>query len=144
MLAIWRLGLCPPGPSHHAELGPQLNFQALEHPPELIQLTVALLHQLAVKGRFFVQLLRLRQERTEGIECSRGPLAGKSSRRAEDPCPTLLRNQALASLQFLSAIILVTHLIQDAAQVYTGGGVHLHTDVPTNLILQMHLGPGKG
>ena len=60
LLAIWSLVLCPPGPSHHAELGLQLNLQALEHPPELIQLIVALLHQLAVKGRFFVQLLRLR------------------------------------------------------------------------------------
>ena len=102
----WRFGCwgCALPVLLHAELGLQLNLQSLEHPPELIQRIAALLHQLAVKGRFFVQLLGLRQERTEGLECSRGPLAGKSGRRAEDPCPTLLRNQASVSPWFLSAI----------------------------------------
>lgn len=49
-------------PSHNLspcrKLGMQLNFQALEHRPELIQLTEALLHQLTVKGRTLFQLLR--------------------------------------------------------------------------------------
>ena len=58
LLVTWGWGW--PDPSYHAELGLQFHFQALKHPPELIQLMVAVLHLLAVRGHFSVQTLRLR------------------------------------------------------------------------------------
>ena len=37
-------------------------------------------------------------------------------------------------------LVLVAHLVQDAAQVHAGGGVHLHVDVPAHLASQgVHL-----
>lgn len=52
--------------TYHAELGLQLNLQGLHGAPELRDLTLATLHQLAVGGHLTVQLLGLQKRHKKG------------------------------------------------------------------------------